>query len=498
MKIFLISIGLLLLIIDPIFPRNNFIYCIENKFYKGDTEFYFLGFSAYYLQWVASDSSKRYIVDDVFRTAQENGIKIIRTWGFNSGADSNNQSIIRYSPYGLKENGLRALDYVIYKAKQYDVNIILTLGNNFSDLGGIKQYVSWADSSLKPHTGKTYNHNDFFTDDSIKSWYKFYVNSILNRSNIYTGVCYKDDPIIFSFELINEASNTGFSVNILKEWYRAMAEYFKSIDHNHLLTTGEIGYDIHKEYYSDVDLFYNSSYFLFDGYKGTSFVENTSIDNIDYSSFHLYPDNWGFEPLAGNTWINDHVQITSRFNKPALPGEFGVIDEKVKNYNIYFQTIRNTPSKSAVIWDYVHPDLMYIADKYAFNEIQNPDLFTLFKKHIHLLENDTSISSYNDFVLYQNYPNPFNPATTIRYTLEETEYIKVELFNSLGELIKVIASGVKEAGTYKLFLSFDNNLLSSGVYFYRLQATPVGGQAGNPSTSSGHSFVETKKMILLK
>lgn len=378
---------------------------------------------------------------------------------------------------------MRALDYVIFKAKQYNVNIILTLENNFSDFGGIEQYIYWANLLLKPRTGKTYHHSDFFTDDSIKSWYKFYVNSILNRRNIFTGVQYKDEPTFFSFELINEASNTGFPVNIIKEWYSEMAEYFESIDNNHLLTTGEIGYDIYKEYYSDEDLFYNSSYFLFDGYKGSSFIENTSIGNIDYSSFHLYPDGWGLEPLAGNTWINDHTNISDNYDKPALLGEFGIVKNKVENYKIYFQTIRDTPSKSAVIWDYVHPALMNIADDYAFNEVQNPNLFELFKEHIQLLEKDSVISNDKDFVLFQNYPNPFNPSTTIQYTLMREEYIKVELFNSLGELIKVIDKGIKSAGTHKLFLSFDNSLLGSGVYFYRLKA-------GN--------FVETKKMILIK
>jgi mannan endo-1,4-beta-mannosidase len=467
------------------FSQDNFIHTRDQNFYEGDTEFYFLGFSAYYLQWAASDSSKKYIVDDVFRIADETGVKVIRTWAFNSGPDYTGSSVIRFSPYGLKENGLRALDYVIYKAKQYDINLILTLENNFSDFGGIEQYVKWANQFLSPETGKVYNHNDFFTDDSIKNWYKFYVGSILNRTNIYTDVEYKNETVIMSYELINEASNTGHPVSIINDWYREMSACFKSIDNNHMLTTGEIGYDSHKENYSDADLFYNSSYFLFNGYKGTSFTDNTALENIDYSSYHLYPDPWGFEPLAGNTWINDHVNISGKFNKPALLGEFGVINRKLENYKVYFQTIRNTPSRSAVIWQYVHPDLMNIADAYAFNEIQNPDLFTLFKEHINLLYKDTVTSADKDFVLYQNYPNPFNPTTTIRYSLRQTGYVRVELFNSLGKLVKVIDKGVRAAGTHSLFLSFDNGLFASGVYFYRLTAGP-----GN--------FSDTRKMILLK
>ncbi|HSD63642.1 MAG TPA: T9SS type A sorting domain-containing protein [Ignavibacteriaceae bacterium] len=476
---------LLLLIFSAlsVFPQNSFISCKENRFYNVNSDYYFLGFSAYYLQWMASDSSKQYIVDDVFKIAYQTGIGVIRTWGFNSGSDSLKQSVIRYSPYGLNERGLKALDYVVYQAKMHNIKVILTLENNFQDFGGIDQYVSWAHRYLKPNTGKTYKHDDFFTDDSLKNWYKFYVSTILNRINTLTGIRYKEEPIIFSFELMNEASDTGFPVSHIKNWYMEMSCYFKSIDSNHLLTTGEIGYDFHKEEYSDVDMFYNSSYFLFNGYKGTSFVENTSINDIDYSSFHMYPDAWNFEYLAGNTWINDHNNISNGYIKPALLGEFGVINEKVKNYKIYLQTVRDSPSKSAIIWDYVHPDLMNIADKYAFNEVNDPGLFDLLKNHLNLLIQDSLVKIINDFNLYQNYPNPFNPSTTIQYSLKKTALVKIELYNSLGQLIKIIENGIRKAGSYRLYLSFDNNLLGSGVYFYRMQA-------GN--------FAETKKMILLK
>jgi mannan endo-1,4-beta-mannosidase len=432
---------------------------------------------------MASDSSTRYVVNDVFKEAQELGIKVIRTWGFNSNSDSTKNSVIRYHPYNFKEEGLQSLDYVIYKAKQYNVKLVFVLENNFSDFGGIPQYIDWANQLLTPVTGKLYKHNDFFSDDSIKSWYRYYIETLLKRENSYTSILYKNEPAIFSFELINEASNTGFQIDIINKWYIEMADFFKSLDSNHLLTTGEIGYDIYKYEYSDWDFFYNSSQFLFNGYKGTSFIENSSITGIDYSSFHLYPDAWGFEPLAGNTWITDHVKISNNFEKPALLGEFGLRNEKLKNYEIYLETIRASPSRSAIIWNYVHPDIMYIADDYAFNEIQNPELIDLFDEHLQLLKDDSIVFSNTNFILYQNYPNPFNPTTIIKYSLMKDEHIKIELFNYLGESVQIIDEGMKEAGTHTLFLSFDNNLLSSGIYFYRLQAG---------------SFVETKKMVLMK
>ncbi|HEY6906218.1 MAG TPA: hypothetical protein VI230_02070, partial [Ignavibacteriaceae bacterium] len=265
MKLFLTAAALIILFGKFAFSQDSFIYAKDDKFYKGNSAFYFLGFSAYYLEWMSSDSSKKYIIDDVFSSAKQTGIKVIRTWAFNSDLDTSKPSVIRYAPYKLKEDGLRALDFVIYKARLYDVNLILTLENNFSDFGGIEQYLKWANILLKPQTGKDYRTNDFFTDDSIKNWYKFYVGAILNRKNTYTGVDYKDEPIIFSFELINEASNTGISSDVINGWYKEMSAYFKSIDGNHLLTTGEVGYDNHPENYSDAGYFYNNIHFVFDG-----------------------------------------------------------------------------------------------------------------------------------------------------------------------------------------------------------------------------------------
>ena len=107
-----------------IYPQEYFISSRNNKFYQGNSEYYFLGFGVYYLQWMAADSSTKYIVDDVFRLARDIGVKVIRTWAFHSNSDSTNQSVIRYKPYKLNEAGLRALDYVVYKAKQYDMKLV--------------------------------------------------------------------------------------------------------------------------------------------------------------------------------------------------------------------------------------------------------------------------------------------------------------------------------------------------------------------------------------
>ena len=96
------------------------------------------------------------------------------------------------------------------------------------------------------------------------------------------------------------------------------------------------------------------------------------------------------------------------------------------------------------------------------------------------------ISEESDYILKhyslsQNYPNPFNPATTIKFGVPVKSSVVLKVFNSLGEEVAQLVNEEKPAGTYSL--EFDATNFPSGVYFYQLRAG---------------SFVETKKMILLK
>jgi len=85
------------------------------------------------------------------------------------------------------------------------------------------------------------------------------------------------------------------------------------------------------------------------------------------------------------------------------------------------------------------------------------------------------------YSLQQNYPNPFNPVTTIKYDVVKNGLVKLSVFDVLGKELKSIINTVQQAGTYTV--QFDASLLTSGVYFYKLE---TGG------------FVETKKMMLVK
>jgi hypothetical protein len=104
-----------------------------------------------------------------------------------------------------------------------------------------------------------------------------------------------------------------------------------------------------------------------------------------------------------------------------------------------------------------------------------------------ILKNNTTVTEVKDltvpfvFSLEQNYPNPFNPSTTISYQVPEKEFVTLKVYNVLGKEVTTLVSEEKAVGKYEV--KFDASSLTSGIYFYRLQAG---------------SFVETKKMILIK
>ncbi len=105
-----------------------------------------------------------------------------------------------------------------------------------------------------------------------------------------------------------------------------------------------------------------------------------------------------------------------------------------------------------------------------------------------------------EFVLHQNFPNPFNPSTKIRYsipsvTLRQAQsdiLVTLIVYDILGNEIATLVNEEKTAGVYEVEFNSSsiNHQTSSGIYFYQLKVYPASGGAG--------SFVETKKMILLK
>ena len=113
------------------------------------------------------------------------------------------------------------------------------------------------------------------------------------------------------------------------------------------------------------------------------------------------------------------------------------------------------------------------SNRYGTPGIANNAVFVSIEEDIEMPE---------DFQLFQNYPNPFNGTTNIVYSIPEPGLVTLKIYDLLGKEIRTLVNQVQVANKYRI--TFDTYGLSTGVYFYRIQV--------------GNSFVETKKMLLLK
>ncbi|NNG28041.1 MAG: T9SS type A sorting domain-containing protein, partial [Ignavibacteriaceae bacterium] len=107
------------------------------------------------------------------------------------------------------------------------------------------------------------------------------------------------------------------------------------------------------------------------------------------------------------------------------------------------------------------------------------------------VEDDVNGTIPTDFSLKQNYPNPFNPTTTIQFSLPINSNVELVVFNMLGEAVATLLNEQRSAGTHSITWNSSNTngvKLSSGIYFYKLNATGM----------NGKEFNSIRKMVLLK
>ncbi len=474
--------------------------------------FYFLGTNAYYLleEQARGDTP---LVRSLFATARGLGMNVVRTWAFFDSFDSTNPAVIQFRPGVFNEHALRALDAVLYEAHQDGIRLLLPLVNNWDDYGGMNQYVRWRmlnapaalpqvirysrkeqERVITGTRGQQYRvalnevlgHDDFYTDSTIRAWYKTYVGAMVNRVNSFSGVSYRDDPTILGWELANEPRSSDRSGRIVSTWVDELGTYLKQIDPHHLVGTGEEGFDNTVTGYSLPA--YNNQSWLLDGTHGVAWSMNSVLSCIDFGGVHLYPESWNLPNGAGNTWISDQIRQAARFGKPLVVGEFGVRTEQSSTYDSWLTTVLLENGGGAAVWQLLAGGRNN-SDGYG---ILCPDagaVCTVLQNQGEQFESKSSGGTPvppTSFVLWQNYPNPFNGQTTVSYDLPSDSYVTVCLFNSLGETVTTFVDGFQSAGTRKELLEAGG--LSSGAYFYRVSIRPV---TGAPATA-------VKKLLIIK
>ncbi len=179
----------------------------------------------------------------------------------------------------------------------------------------------------------------------------------------------------------------------------------------------------------------------------------------------------GFNPDFIRTNLEQHLGITLPPGIKQTTFSYGVsINEKTPHFS-------GTPTETGE-W----PIILYVYE----DGLGDQDLYV--KKKVTFKVNiPTDILDENhlstEFKLMQNFPNPFNPETKINYQIPEASHVKIKVYDLIGREIATVVDEFKQPGLYSSEFGIRNKQLSSGVYFYHLQA-------GNYSS--------TKKMILAK
>ncbi|KAF2843505.1 glycoside hydrolase family 5 protein [Patellaria atrata CBS 101060] len=324
-------------------PRG-FVTTEGTKFLLDGRDFYFAGSNAYYFPFQNNQSD----VEVGLRAAKAAGLKVFRTWGFNDknrtyipgglpqygGEGAGDTEIVFqwFEANGTQTINLAPFDKVVNAATKVGIKLVVALTNNWADYGGMDVYTV--------NLGGKY-HDDFYRLPQIKKAYKKYVKAIVSR--------YKNSPAIMAWELGNEprcgADGTrnlprsdNCTPDVLTSWVDEMSTYIKSLDKDHLVTTGgEGGFNIQSD-----DGFYN-------GWDGGDFDAELALPNIDFGTFHSYPDWWTKTVAWTDQWIKDHAKSMRKVGKPVVHEEYGWLtpDKRLE----YLNRVENTTRLEALsLW----------------------------------------------------------------------------------------------------------------------------------------------------
>nr|XP_016465089.1 PREDICTED: mannan endo-1,4-beta-mannosidase 6-like [Nicotiana tabacum] len=363
-------------------------------------ELYINGWNSYWLMEESVWESSRYRVSEMLRRGAEMGLSVCRTWAFSDGDGPNDLQLL---PGVFNERVFKGLDYVIVEARKHNIRLILSLVNNLNAYGGTAQYVRWAQEA---GTNVSSSGDAFFTNPTVKAYYKSFVKAVVTRKNSISGVKYSEEPAIFAWELINEPRcESSSSAAALQAWIVEMAGFVKNLDQKHLVTIGLEGfYGVEK----------TGSFGVNPGKwaasLGVDFIENSAINNIDFTSVHAYPHSWiqGINSDAKvdflSHWVDSHISEAERIlKKPVLFTEVGFPSstqkEGLHDRNIYLKIVydkiyesakKKKAGAGALVWQLLVEGMERYGDKFSFIAWKHPSTYKLIVEQSCRLLNTSS------------------------------------------------------------------------------------------------------------
>ncbi len=312
-----------------------------------------------------------------------NGITNLRLMAGAEGSGLLN-GIVRVGPSLQPENGrfdesvLKGLDIILDEMSRRKMTAVIFFSNNWEWSGGFQQYLIWnkviSDDwrEKKPDWDQLRDIvSQFYSCEPCMKGYEEQVRLVVNRTNGINGRKYVDDPTIMAWELANEPRPMRPAADErYKQWISRTAKLIKSLDRNHMVTTGH------------------------EGWIGTQsielFEEAHAFPEIDYLTIHIWPKNWAwfadkklaeeFSKAKATTekYIAENLAVARRLNKPLVIEEFGLPRDGQSFSPTAPTTLRDDYFRT--VFSYIGRDGIAGANFWAFGGKARPRTGQLFWK----------------------------------------------------------------------------------------------------------------------
>lgn len=308
---------------------QEFVQVNGKQFVHEGQPYYYIGANYWYGAILASEGEggNRKRLRRELKMMKEKGINNLRVLVGAEGPDDEPYRVtpaLQTAPGVYNDTLLDGLDYLLKEMKKHDMTAILFLHNSWEWSGGYAQYLNWHGYGDIPypqiHSWDAFQAyvRQFQQCEACKSHFADHIRFILGRTNRYTKLKYIDDPAIMSWEVANEPRPfSKANLPAFESWIAETARLIKSLDSNHLVTTGSEG-AVGCE--NDLKVF-----------------ERIHADkNIDYLTMHIWPKNWQWidiHDIPGtlqsaikktNAYMDDHVAVAQKLKKPIVLEEFGM------------------------------------------------------------------------------------------------------------------------------------------------------------------------------
>ena len=308
--------------------EDKFVKVVDGHFQRNGKPYYHVGTNFWYGAILGSEGrgGNRELLCQELDDMKAMGIDNLRIL---VGSDGEEGVLTKVEPTLQKAPGvyndtiLAGLDYLLMEMGKRDMVAVLYLNNSWEWSGGYGFYLEHAGEGVAPRPNEDgypafMNFmRKYATSEKAHKLFYDYVRFIISRTNRYTNVAYVDDPAIMSWQIGNEPRAFGKEeLQPFTNWLKEASALIRSLDKNHLISIGTEGaWGCEGDY--------------------ETYEKISSDPNIDYCNIHIWPYNWSWAkpdrliedlPAACDStkqYIDRHIEICDRLNKPLVMEEFG-------------------------------------------------------------------------------------------------------------------------------------------------------------------------------